>query len=161
MAPMNFSTSLSPAAQLFAWPLQFAQLSVQAFQAALPRLAPDALAQSINPGWSAVVNVNSNNSSAPETEQTVVARHSYGRQLGRLMDVVGLLLDDLQAREGSLPQDERIEDFRRLQADIDDIKRQAAERRLERIAGDLETLRRADEAAYQRLKARLRELVRD
>jgi hypothetical protein len=88
-------------------------------------------------------------------------RHSYGRQLGRLMDVVGLLIDDLQAREGSVSQDERIEDFRRLQVDIDDIKRRAAERRLERIAGDLEALRRADEAAYERLKARLRELVRD
>jgi hypothetical protein len=158
---MNSLTPMSPAAQLFAWPLQWAQLSAQAFQAALPRLAPDALAQSINPGWSSVVNINSNNSSAPETEQTVVARHSYGRQLGRLMDVVGLLIDDLQAREGSVSQDERIEDFRRLQADIDDIKRRAAERRLDRIAGDLETLRRADEAAYERLKARLRELVRD
>ena len=158
---MNSLTSMSPAAQLFAWPLQLAQLSAQAFQAALPRLAPDALAQSINPGWSSVVNINSNNSSAPETEQTVVARHSYGRQLGRLMDVVGLLIDDLQAREGSVSQDERIEDFRRLQVDIDDIKRRAAERRLDRIAGDLEMLRRADEAAYERLKARLRELVRD
>lgn len=158
---MNSFTSMSPAAQLFAWPLQLAQLSAQAFQAALPRLAPDALAQSINPGWSSVVNINSNNSSAPETEQTVVARHSYGRQLGRVMDVVGLLVDDLQAREGSVSQDERIEDFRRLQADIDDIKGRAAERRLERIAGDLEALRRADEAAYERLKARLRELVRD
>jgi hypothetical protein len=158
---MNSSTSLSPAAQWFVWPLQLAQLSAQAVQAALPRLAPEALAQSINPGWSSVVNINSNNSSAPETEQTIVARHSYGRQLGRLMDVVGLLIDDLQAREGSVSQDERIEDFRRLQVDIDGIKRRAAERRLDRTAGDLETLRRADEAAYERLKARLRELVRN
>lgn len=158
---MNSLTSLSPAVQLFVWPLQFAQLSAQAFQAALPRLAPEALAQSINPGWSAVFNINSNNSSAPETEQTVVARHSYGRQLGRLMDAVGLLLDDLQARDGAVPQDKRIEDFRRLQADIGDIKLRAAQRRLDRIAGDLETLRRADEAAYERLKGRLRELVRD
>jgi hypothetical protein len=158
---MNSLTTLSPATQLFVWPLQLAQLSAHAFQAALPRLAPEALAQSINPGWTAVVNVNSNNSSAPETEQSVVARHSYGRQLGRLMDVVGLLLEDLQARDGAVPDDERIADFRRLQSDIDDIKRRSAERRLDGIAGDLETLRRADEAAYERVKGRLRELVRD
>ena len=158
---MNSSTSLSPVAQWFAWPLQLAQLSAQAFQTALPRFAPEALAQSINPGWSAVVNINSNNSSAPQTEQSVVARHSYGRQLGRLMDVVGLLLEDLQARDGALPDDERISDFRRLQADIAEIKRRSAERRLDAIAGDLEVLRRGDEAAYERVKARLRDLVRD
>ena len=60
-----------------------------------------------------------------------------------------------------MSQDERIEDFRRLQADIDDIKRRAAERRLDRIAHDLEALRGTDGVAYERLKARLRELVRD
>jgi hypothetical protein len=94
---MNSPTPISPALQLLTWPLQLAQLSAQAFQAALPRLAPDALAQTINP-WTAVVNINSNNSTAPDTEQSVVARHSYGRQLGRMMDVVGLLVDDLQSR---------------------------------------------------------------
>lgn len=160
---MNGSTSVAPVMYLFTWPLQFAQLAAQAFQAALPRMAPDSLAQSINPGWSGVVNINSNNSSAPETEHTVLARHSYGRQLGRLMDVVNLLADDLEAREGSFSQDERerLADFRRLKADIDDIKAKAAERRLERIAADLKLLRRTNEPAYRQLKERLRELVRD
>lgn len=156
---MNGSTSASPAMYLFTWPLQFAELAAQAFQAAVPRIAPDTLAQSINPGWS--LNINSNNSSAPETEHTVLARHSYGRQLGRLMDVVGLLVDDLQAREVSVSGDERIADFRRLEADIDDIKAKAATRRLERIAADLKLLRRSNEPAYRQLKERLRELVRD
>lgn len=157
---MDSPTPISPALQLFTWPLQLAQLSAQAFQAALPRLAPDALAQTINP-WTAVVNINSNNSTAPDTEQSVVARHSYGRQLGRVMDVVGLLLDDLQSRGDSPSQDERIADFRRLQADIDDIKSRAAERRLARIAADLELLQRTDEPVYRQLRAQLRDLVRD
>jgi hypothetical protein len=157
---MNSSTSISPALQFFTWPLQLAQLSAQAFQAALPRLAPEALAQTINP-WSAVVNINSNNSTAPDTEQSVVARHSYGRQLGRLMDAVGLLVDDLQSRRVAVSRDERIADFRRLQADIDDIKSKAAERRLAGIAADLELLQRTNEPAYHQLKAHLRDLVRD
>jgi len=155
---MNSPSSNSPALQLFTWPLQLAQLSAQAFQAALAKGAPDALAQTINP-WTAVVNINSNNSTAPDTEQSVVARHSYGRQLGRMMDVVGLLVDDLQSRAADVARDERIADYRRLQADIDEIKRKAAERRLEGIAADLKLLSRTDRPAYDRLKAKLRELV--
>jgi hypothetical protein len=155
---MNSPNSISPALQWFAWPLQLAQLSAQAFQAALPKGAPDSLAQTINP-WTAVVNINSNNSTAPDTEQSVVARHSYGRQLGRMMEVVGLLVDDLQSRDAAVSGDERIADYRRLQADIDEIKRKAAERRLEGIAADLKLLSDADTLAYDRLKAKLRELV--
>ena len=48
------------------------------------RLAPDNLAQSILQGWT--LNINSNNSAAPQTEVDVVARYSYGRQLGRIGD---------------------------------------------------------------------------
>ncbi|HEY7241155.1 MAG TPA: hypothetical protein VH600_18420 [Burkholderiales bacterium] len=39
-----------------------------------------------------------NNSTAPGTEQRILARHSYGRQLWRLMDAVDLLINDLEAR---------------------------------------------------------------
>jgi hypothetical protein len=156
---MNGSTPVSPAMYWFTWPLQFTELAAQAFQAAVPRIAPDALTQSINPGWS--FNINSNNSSAPDTEQTVLARHSYGRQLGRVLDVVGLLVQDLELREASASGDDRIAAFRKLKAEIDDIKTRTAERRLERIGADLELLRRTNETAYRELKARLRDLVRD
>ena len=143
----------TPATQWFTWPLQY----TEAFLAALPKGAPDYLTQTINP-WT--VNINSNNSSAPDTEQTVLARHSYGRQLGRVSDVVSLLVEQLEAREPALADDKRVARFRELQADIEAIKLKAAERRLERIAADLEALRGADEQAYERVKARLRELVR-
>ena len=80
-------------------------------------------------------------------------------------EVVGVALSLLQQRQREYEQLEtaigQIERGEYGPLDIDDIKRRAAERRLDRIAGDLETLRRADEAAYERLKARLRELVRD
>ena len=143
----------TPATQWFTWPLQY----TEAFLAALPKGAPDYLTQTINP-WT--VNINSNNSSAPDTEQTVLSRHSYGRQLGRVSDVVSLLVEQLEAREPALADDKRVAQFRELQTEIEAIKLKAAERRLERIAADLEALRGADEQAYERVKARLRELVR-
>lgn len=143
-----------PVLQWFTWPLQY----TQAFLAALPKGASDALAQTINP---LTIAINSYNSSAPETEQTVLARHSYGRQLGRLSDVVALLVEELEARDPARADDKRVAQFSALQAEIEDIKLKAAERRLARIASDLEALRAADAQAYERLKGRLRELVRE
>lgn len=153
---MSIPTPNPPVLQWFTWPMQFAQ----AYLAAWPKGVPDNLAQNINP-WSATVNINSNNSSAPDTEQSVLARHSYGRQLGRLSDVVSLLVEELDARDPAAADDKRIAQYRELQAEIEAIKVKAAERRLARIAADLEALRGADAQGYERLKARLRELVRD
>jgi hypothetical protein len=157
---MDSTRPLSSATDWFTWPLQYAQLAANAFQTlSSSRIAPDFLAQPINPGWT--FNVNSNNSSAPETEQTVVMQHSYGRQLGRLMDAVDLLVEDLEARQPALSGNERLADFRRLKADIDDIKARAAERRVERFAAELEALSRTNQTAYRNLRQRLRELVRE
>ena len=100
-------------------------------------------------------------SSAPGTEQRILARHSYGRQLGRLMDAVDLLMNDLEARKVSISGDERVQDFHSLKDEIDDIKVKAAQRRLESIEADLKLLRDADDPAYRELKARLQNLVRD
>src|SRR5678816_1155839 len=72
---MNGSTSVSPATYWLTWPLQFAELATQAFHGNGIQAAPDVLAQNINP-WT--ININSNNSSAPGTEQRILARHSYG-----------------------------------------------------------------------------------
>ena len=59
-------------------------------------LAPQTLTQPINPGWSFgnVINVTSSNSSSPDTEREIVSRHSYGRQIGRMMDAIELLLEE-------------------------------------------------------------------
>jgi len=60
------------------------------------RRAPQALNQPINPGWSfGNITVNNVNSSAPDVERDVVSRHSYGRQIGRLMDAVAALADEV------------------------------------------------------------------
>jgi hypothetical protein len=160
---MNGSTSVSPTTYWLTWPLHFAEATAQALRgngihAAGIQAAPDVLAQNINP-WT--ININSNNSSAPGTEQRILARHSYGRQLGRLMDAVELLVNDLEARKASISGDERVTDFRSLKEEIDGIKVKAAQRRLESIEADLELLRGADRQAYRELRERLRALVRD
>ena len=68
-------------------------------------LAPDWLGQTINPGWTlAGVVVNPQNSSAPAVEQSVLSHHSYGRQLGRLMDAVEALLDAAPAKVANDPR---------------------------------------------------------
>ena len=70
----------------FLWPLAAARS-----WSSLMNLAPQFLSQPINPGWTlgSVINITENNSSAPDTEREVLSHHSYGRQLGRIIDALG------------------------------------------------------------------------
>ncbi|MCP4615127.1 MAG: hypothetical protein GY844_01695, partial [Bradyrhizobium sp.] len=58
---------------------------------------PRNLEQPILPGWvfGSVTNITEQNSSAPDTEREIVAAQSYGRQLGRVMDALAVLIADL------------------------------------------------------------------
>ncbi len=121
--------------------------------------APQNLVQPILPGWvfGSVTNITEQNSSAPDTEQQIVAAHSYGRQLGRVMDALALLIADLpKARQG----EPAFEQFARTRAEIDDIKAKAAARRLDRIVADLAALKQARPEDYERLAAALRETLK-
>src|SRR3954466_6711920 len=97
--------------------------------ATLPPFAPNYFDQPILPGWT--FNINSNNSSSPQTEAQVVAKHSYGRQLGRMADVLELLIEE---RHGGAPKDPRLNDFLAMKHEIDKVKRDAAVARLEQIS---------------------------
>ncbi|HJW11681.1 MAG TPA: hypothetical protein VJ598_07840 [Albitalea sp.] len=127
--------------------------------ASLFNLAPQTLTQPINPGWTLgnVINVTENNSSAPATEREIVSRHSYGRQLGRIMDVLAVLLDSgaLDARKLSAADRKRVSDFRALAHDIDEMKSREAIKRVERIVGDLAYLKDRHPKVYARAKALL------
>ena len=117
------------------------------------RLGPKVLEQTILPGWTFAIN--NVNSSVPQTEVEVVARHSYGRQLGRIEDVLDLLLrtrDDLAA-------DQRVVDFGKMKIEIDVAKTKAAEDRLDQIRADLASLRADAPDRYEEVRmALLREL---
>jgi len=114
-----------------------------------PQAAPQSLVQPINPGWS-LVSITNNNSSAPTIERDVLQQHSYGRQIGRLMDALSVLVDRLPA---GAKDDPRIEDFLALAKEVAQIKKNARLPRLERLQKDIEVLRQEDPKAYAQLKA--------
>ena len=130
------------------------RLALQATQALA--LAPHSLTQPINPGWTFgnLIQVNERNSSAPDTEQQIVGRHSYGRQLGRVMDAVDLLLEHADA---ATRDDARAQDFSALQRDVQAIKSEQAAARLEHLRDELIALRRDHPDAWRELRALLDE----
>jgi hypothetical protein len=119
------------------------------------RGAPEVLTQPILPGWT--LNINSNNSTAPETEVDVVAKHSYGRQLGRISDALATLIEE---RHGKTPKGKTFAAFLSMKQQIDEVKEHAAAARIERITKDLALLKQRDEGQFNRLRDALREALR-
>ncbi len=110
--------------------------------------------QPINPGWTFgnLISVTEQNSKAPDTERDIVAAHSYGRQLGRLMDAVAGLIAELPETSRQAPA---FDELLTLRDKIDKIKSRAAARRLDRFAADLAELKSSDAAEYRRVAAEL------
>lgn len=110
--------------------------------------APASLNQPILPGWS-FFTVNEANSSAPDTERRILAQDSYGRQIGRLMDVVDVLVQQAAKADPALLKDPCVVDLAELKARIDDAKTQAQKARQDRLIDDLLALRRQDAARFE------------
>jgi len=125
-------------------------LALQAAQAF--SLAPRQLTQPINPGWTFgnLIQVTEQNSSAPDTEEAIVQRHSYGRQIGRTMDAVALLIEHAPA---AVKKDKRAAALQKIEREVDAIKRAQAQQRLERLRDELKLLKRADASAWHALRA--------
>ncbi len=111
--------------------------------------------QPINPGWTFgnLISVTEQNSSSPDTERAIVAAESYGRQLGRVMDALTELINELPQ---STQQKPAIKDLVALHDKIEKIKSQSAARRLDRVAADLAVLRTRDGSEYRRVVQELR-----
>jgi hypothetical protein len=129
------------------------RLALQATQALA--VVPRSLTQPINPGWTFgnLIQVTEQNSTAPDTEQQIVSQHSYGRQIGRLMDAVELLLEHSDADTRGDP---RAEDFATLQRDVQAIKEAQMAARLRRLRDELISLRRDHPEAWRELRALLK-----
>ena len=106
-------------------------------------MAPTNLTQPINSGWS-FLTVNEGNSSAPDTERRIVAQDSYGRQIGKLMDVVELLVKQAPA----LANEPCVKALADLQTRIDESKLEAQKARQDRLVEDLLALKRHDETKF-------------
>jgi hypothetical protein len=119
---------------------------------ALWQLAPQTLVQPILPGWT--FNINSNNSTSPQTEADVLNKHSYGRQLGRIADALAALI---AAQPKAVQGAAVVQDFLQMKSEIDKIKLQGASQRMEQLVRDVE---RTMERAEPRTKRQLREALR-
>ena len=154
MALASTDDRAATAASPFLWPLALARQ-----WSALFNLAPQVLTQPINPGWTLgnVINISEDNSHAPDTEREIVTRHSYGRELGRIMDALSVVVDSGVLDETRLDdcERERLDEFRALARDIEGIKTRAALKRVERIAQDLAYLQRRHPDEYARAQALL------
>ena len=110
--------------------------------------------QPILPGWTfGNLTINNDNSTAPQTEVEVLRRHSYGRQLGRINEVLEVLIGNLG--EGARA-DQRLTSFREMTEEIKAVKLDAAKQRVEQLRSDLATLKSADPKQYRRLRDALR-----
>jgi hypothetical protein len=116
--------------------------------------APQTLTQPIQPGWTFgnVITVNERNSRSPETEREIVSEHSYGRQLGRLMDAVAVLIHERPAGARGNPA---FDDLMAMQALIDGIKARSTSVRLARLEGDLARLKVESPQDYRRIAAKM------
>jgi hypothetical protein len=116
--------------------------------------SPSTLVQPILPGWT--LNLNSNNSSAPQTEVNVVAKHSYGRQIGRISDALRVLLLE---QHPSLPKTGPLAEFMSMWEEVEKVKAESATARLEQIGSDFALLKVKNPAEYRRVRDGLREAL--
>lgn len=118
--------------------------------------APNQLTQSILQGWS-LISINETNSKSPSTERAVVAQASYGRQLGRIMDAVELLIKDRPDRATAEP-------FVQLTAIADVVRKakdEAAKARIDGLIADLDRLKAQDPDDFGRQREALKAYFTD
>lgn len=119
-------------ASLFDWRLPFSQLG---------GFAPNA-------GWTfGNLVINTTNSRAPQVEQAIVGKLSYGRQLGKVIEAVEVLCTSLTAGRN----DPRITAFEALANEVREIKQSLASDRLSQLKRELEDLRTQDPTAWRKL----------
>jgi hypothetical protein len=146
-------TGLQDPADWLGW---WSELWRQAYgrTAGLPSLAPQVLSQPILPGWmfAGSVNVTEENSSSPETEREIVSQYSYGRQLGRVIDVLSELIERWP---GGVPADRAVQRFAELRDDIGTIKAQG----IARAISELAELKQSNPPENARLAPKLRQVL--
>jgi hypothetical protein len=119
------------------------------------QLAPSNLSQPILSGYS--LNINSNNSSSPQTEADAIARHSYGRQLGRISDALRALILE---RHGNPPGSGPFAEFLSMWKEIEQVKIEGARSRLEQVNSDLALLKDKMPVEFTRLRDALRQTLK-
>lgn len=115
------------------------------------QLAPTTLVQPIV--TAGTITINGSNSTAPQTEADVLARHSYGRQIGRISDALHALILELHPTP---PRTEPLRDFMEMWDEVEQVKADSARSRLDQVVADLALLNKKNPGEYQRLRSALR-----
>lgn len=112
---------------------------------------PEWLSQPILPGWRIgnTYIVSEENSRDPGMERQIVAENSYGRQLGRIMDALCVLVNEQP--EAARNADGPLKAFLELAADIQQLKEKSLSRRVDRIKADLKLLKDKCPDEFERL----------
>ncbi len=108
--------------------------------------------QSILPGWS-LFTVNETNSSNPGMEQRILAKNSYGRQIGRMMDVMEMLVK----ANPDLAKSDAGKAFEDLRTEIEAAKTEAKGDASKKLLADLKALKETDPKAFKDLIGRVEE----
>lgn len=130
-------------------------MPLPAFWPLWPSLAPDKLEQPILPITFSTT-INEANSSAPDTERRIVAHDSYGRQIGRIMDVVAFLVERESRSNAALDDVACIKALKELKARVDKEKEDTRQARQDRLVEDLLDLKRRDEITFKAVIAAVR-----
>jgi hypothetical protein len=127
---------------------------LDAMRASASALAPQSLVQPILPGWTFgnLINVTEANSSSPDTERDIVARESYGRQLGRVIDALEVLIGE---RPKDLPARAALDQLLDLSGRIKEIKAQSLASRVKRVEAELVRLKKECPDEYRRIASTL------
>ncbi len=108
-----------------------------------------------------LINLNTTQAGDPALERRIVEEvASYGRQLGRLLDAVDVLIR--HDTRGKLARDDQraLDELQRLRAEIDAVKERSAARQVDRLVSEIRTLRRDPEANRTALR-RIEEALED
>lgn len=102
----------------------------------------------ILPGWT--INVDSFNSSSPETERDILRMASYGKQIGRLSDAVAALIENAPDRKRR-----EFVQFDDLRKQVTAVKDRSLARRVARMPADLLRLKASDPDQFELVKSAL------
>jgi hypothetical protein len=114
------------------------------------------------------ININNVRAGDPEVERRIIEDvASYGRQLGRIMEALDVVIGHLRLGERTdLTADERhaLQDFSDLVRQVQMLKGDTSPPRLtvaelDRMLDNLQALKHQDRPAYQRIAARLRDVI--
>ena len=140
----------------------------------IPITAPTGdVTQAINPmSWlfrtsaqtqTGLVNITTGRSDDPMLEHRIVAEvASYGRQLGRVIDALCVVVAEMPDDDLNRQQREVLAEFTKLADEIAAVKTatraaRVSEPEIDRLIGEIEALRESDPTLHRRLTARLQE----